>query len=276
MAYPTPASPYDDQDIEEIDLRDPPLVRVIAQVRHPPLTALIADTGKETALRVAEGLSASYPIFEETRDAQYIVTSDGIEERQTASSTWHLRSADEQWQVSFGREFVALDASSYAGRNDFHVRLEEALRVYAETVSPPSATRLGIRYTNRIEDQALLADMPRFIRQELLGPLSSDLPREITLAHVFSQAQFNEPAGGLVLNWGLLPPNGLFDPTLKPLTTTSWVLDIDAFSSTRLPFDPTSLVDASKSLADRAYRSFRWAVKEDFLQAFRSSDERSD
>lgn len=272
MPSEPPHSPYDLDFTEECPLADAPLVRVLAQVRHPALRVLSGEQGNDIALRIARRVAEEYPVFDRQHESTYVVTPEGVrEERDTTAFIWRLRDASEAWQLSFGKEFVALETASYAGRRDFCDRLARALRAYAEEVAPPSASRIGIRYTNRLDQAAHLKDIARLIRTELLGPVSLELPPSVALGHSFSQAQFLAPDGGSILNWGYLPANGLFDPTMKPTATASWLLDIDAFHSTKVDFDAEHLDSLTRTLAARAYTHFRWAVTDEFLETFKGS-----
>ncbi len=264
-----PTSPYDDDFIEEYPLKRAPLVRVLAQVRHPSLLALTGDPSNPAALRIASSLSDQFPIFEATRERAIAVTPEGVKEvEEGGTPLWRLRNADETWQISFSSKFLALETSKYVGREDFCDRLESVLSVYAEEVRPPSSTRIGIRYTNRISIKTEIDRIAELVRSELLGPTAAPMPSGVELAHSLSGAQFVTPTGGSLLNWGLLSANGIFDPMIPPLDVPSWLLDIDVFNSGKLPFDATDLAGLAKTLATRAYTHFRWAVTAEFLRTF--------
>jgi len=239
VAVPILASPYDDQEIDEVDLGAAPLVRVLAQIRHPSLAVLVGGAGTNTALRIAERLSKSYPIFQPVQEATFLLSPEGVEEAQGQSTIWRLGSADEVWQVSLNKDFLSIETKRYEGRLDFLDRFRQVLMVYSKEVSPPAASRVGIRYTNRIEEPGLIAEISRLVRPELLGPVASrgKLSDEVNLLHAFSQARYAQGSGGLIVSWGLLPPDGVIDVTLSATSKVSWILDIDSFDATRVSFD---------------------------------------
>ncbi|MER7587946.1 TIGR04255 family protein [Micromonospora sp. NPDC127501] len=267
---PQPASPYDDEAIEEVPLASAPLVRVLAQVRHPALLVLSnEEEGTEAAMRVGSRIAKQFPIFESGHESSVLITQEGIKEKKADSSwIWRLRSGDDAWQVTFTRNFVALETSRYRGRTDFLERLSQVLTAYGKEIDPPSVSRVGFRYTNRISDTSHIDMLPELVRPELLGPAGAPLPENATLTHAFGQSQFVTDWGGSLLNWGLLPPNGVFDPTITPTANKSWILDLDLFNSQRRPFDASSLVLTANNLAGRAYTHFRWAVTSKFLEVF--------
>ncbi|SRR6266508_3688361 len=272
MAEATPSSPYDPQPVEERPLGNAPLVRVLAQVRHPALLSLAGEAANQTALRVAEALDDHYPIFEAGRETGIILTPAGVKEhKDSGAGIWRLRNPKETWQVSFGKEFVALETSMYEGRTHFCSQLAVVLSAYVGEVRPPSATRIGVRYTNRITESQNLTRIKELVRTEVLGPVGTELPTDAELSHSFSQAQFATIDGGSLLNWGLLPANGVFDPMLTSTDSPSWILDIDAFHSSKVPFEAQAVTELARSLATRAYTHFRWAVTEEFLNTYRGS-----
>lgn len=272
MSVLIPASPYDHDFVEEQPLANAPLVRVLAQVRHPALLSLAGGAANETALRVAQALDDHYPIFEAGSETAIVVTPAGVKEHEDSSTAiWRLRNPKETWQVSFAKEFIAIETSSYEGRTQFCEQLNLVLSAYVKEVHPPSATRIGVRYTNRVTEQRNLERIRDLTRPELLGPVNTSLPAGSELSHYFSQAQFATVDGGSLLRWGLVPAGNTFDSTLAPASVRSWVLDIDAFHSSKVPFETGSVTELARSLATRAHTHFRWAVTEEFLAAYRGS-----
>ncbi|MGW0215713.1 TIGR04255 family protein [Micromonospora chokoriensis] len=246
-----------------------PLARVVAQVRHPALTALLGDHGEKNALRFAELVSDSYPIFGQTHEAELVVTPTGLQGRQGQSVTWHLRSADEVWQVSFNSDFISLDTKNYLGRRDFCNRFDRIIDSYRVVVGPPYASRIGVRYTNRIEDENLLIKLPMLVRPEVLGPTSLMPSPDAGLEVAFTQAQYSFERHRLLAHWGLLPPGAVIDTTLAPARKRSWVLDLDAYTDSRSEFSREEVGSTLRDLTKCAYRYFRWAVTEEFLDEFR-------
>jgi uncharacterized protein (TIGR04255 family) len=262
-------SPFDDRDIDEPHLERAPLIRVLAQVRHPALAAFMGDTGQETASRLGKKLSAEYPFVEQRSETELVFTPQQITEKQSAAAIWRLRSRDEQWQLSFGQQFVSLDTSDYRNRDDFCARLEDALTIYSEVVNPGTSLRVGIRYMNRIDDPRLIETLPSLVRPEVVGPVSVPLPSTVHLEHSLTQVLHVVGDGGIQAQWGIVPPNAVLDASVPATDLRSWVLDLDSFSAKRSKFDARAITARVRDLANRAYRYFRWAVTEEFIAEFR-------
>jgi len=241
----------------------------VCQVRHPPLVWLSGEDAEQTALKFAKRIANDYPVFNKTQEGTLILTPDGIRQEPGGGYTWRVKSGDGKWQVSFASGFIALDTTDYKGRSDFLDRLSSVLVEYVDEVKPPQALRIGLRYTNRIHDQALLDRLPDLVRREVLGLAGVGLPNGVTSTHAVNQIQYEVDAGGRVLvNVAVLPPGAVIDSTLPGINQRSWTFDIDAFVEDANVFDVLAIHDTFKVLGKRAYRYFRWAVTDEFLTEF--------
>lgn len=267
MAHVVVDSPFGDEDITEVPLRDAPLARVLAQVRFPRLASLAA--GDDAANAYASAMGRQYPILNEQREMGLTISPEGVTPTQGTARVWQLRSADQQWQVSFADAFLAVDTAAYRSREEFAARVVDAWRVFVEVVAPPFIERIGVRYINRVVDDVLLSELPALVRTEALGGLSAALPSGVKLAHSMHESlyQFDE-LNGLQARWGLLPAGASLDPTLPAVPTVSWVLDLDAFRMGQAPVDAAEVGAQVEHLAERAYRYFRWVTTPQFLTRF--------
>lgn len=260
-------SPFGDEQVAEVPLKTAPLVRVLSQIRFPRLAALA--TREDSANAFAAAMAVDYPILTEQREVAVTITPEGATQSPGGARVWQLRSADEAWQVSFTDSFLAVDTSAYTSREDFRDRVVEVWGRFVEVVAPPFIERVGVRYVNRVDDPATLADLAALVRQEALGGATLALNGGVQLSHSMHEALYNLDAlNGLQARWGILPPGAVLDPTLQPVQTVSWVLDLDAF---RLGRGGTSTEDVAgpvEQLAERAYRYFRWVVTSAFLERF--------
>lgn len=259
--------PFGDEQIAEVPLAAAPLVRVLSQIRFPRLAVLA--TGEETANAFAAVMGSDYPILTEQREVAVTITPEGVTQAPGTARVWQLRSADEQWQVSFGDSFLAVDTAAYLSREDFAVRVVDAWRRFVEVVRPPFVERVGVRYINRVVDPTTLADLPALIRAEALGGVTVALAGGVRLSHSMHEALYHvDELNGLQARWGVLPPGAVIDPTLSPTPESSWVLDLDAFRLGRCEVDPDEVSQHVQQLAERAYRYFRWVVTPEFLTRF--------
>ncbi|MFO5473256.1 MAG: TIGR04255 family protein, partial [Dolichospermum sp.] len=86
-----------------------------------------------------------------------------------------------------------------------------------------------------------------------------------------NESLFSLPGGEdqIIARWGLIPPNGTFDPdAIEPVDEPSWILDLDMSLSKQRDFDVEELLNEAQRFAERIYTFFRWAVTDEFLQHF--------
>jgi uncharacterized protein (TIGR04255 family) len=259
------SGPFDTEVLKEVRLLDPPLVRVLAQVRFPRLGVLARGGVPDEFVRHVQD---EYPIFLEGQEVQVTITPDGVSQEPHGGTRWQFRSGDESSQITLSDTFVSLDTARYHGRDDFCRRLEEVLQALRRAVMPPFVERLGIRYINQVTDPGQIMDLAAYVRPEVLGGLAVPLPDDVALQHSVCESLYAVDTHGLHVRWGLMPAQVLLDPTVSPVSTPSWILDLDSFASARAVYEPASLTKETRRLAERAYRYFRWVVTPRYLEAY--------
>ena len=176
--------------------------------------------------------------------------------------------ADETWQVSFSETFLTIDTAEYTGRENFAARLAAVWQLFAGIVAPPFVERVGVRYINRITEPDHLAVLPDLMRAR--GPWRPRCgPRQRAITHSMSEALYQLGDHDLLqARWGLLPPGAVLDATIPPVPMPSWILDLDSFFIGKTVPDTEPITNLVTSLAERAYRYFRWVVTPEFLSTF--------
>lgn len=245
----------------EVHLERAPIVRTLSQVRFSPVPELVDDESERELARLlrddypvrgwAEGVSIPIPPA---------VDKVRAEKFRTFEDTEGL------WKITVSPEFLALETQGYGRREDFLKRMRDALSAVSEVRRPPKVTRVGLRYTNRIEDPQGIS---RLVNPTLLGWLP-ELEDGATLQHQVSQTMLKHPSDGsrILVQSLLLPPGAVFDPTIKASEKPSWVLDIDAFDERSQSFG-TELLGTVERLAIHSYQVFYWSVNEDFRNEYR-------
>jgi len=260
-------SPFGSDPVAHVPLGAAPLARVLTQVRFPRLTTLAA--GDDAANALAAAMSDRYPILNEQREVAVTITPEGVEQSPVTGKVWQLRSADEQWQVSFGHSFLAVDTASYSSREDFLARVDDAWAAFVTVARPPFVERVGWRYINRISDEATLSGLAALVRPEVLGGLPAPADTGVRLIHGITESLYSiDEFDGLQARWGILPGGAVIDPTLPPAPDPSWILDLDAFRTRRSGVTTAEVREHVHELAERAYQYFRWVVTPDFLTRF--------
>ncbi len=255
-----PSDPFSGPPPGEVPLPRAPLERVVCQVRFAsPLLA--AEVGARVA-PVQEELREDYPVLRE--EVELPVGPAGAAAG-SPRTIWRFQDAAGGWRFAVARGFVALETGSYGSRAEFAERLGRVLAVVERRLHPGPVARIGLRYIDRLQGEAL-GRIGEFIRPELRGPLAATLaPR---LRHGVAEAELDLDAGErLRARWGRLPAGATVDASLvPPIDGPSWVLDIDVFRVNEQPFHHDRLAEAMATLGEKAYRFFRWAVTDEFLE----------
>lgn len=251
-----------------VSLPEAPLIRTLAQIRFPLFSAFQMDPDA-IARAVAGSLAGEYPLYEAGHEVAMSVTPEGVTQAPVSTPIWRLRSVDGLWQVSFGPNFLSLDTTAYTRRSDFAARLATAWQAFSEVATPPQVERLGVRYVNRVSDPAHMERLTELVRSEVLG-VTAIQAGGAQLLSALSEATYAVADGTfLQARWGVAPAELAIDPSLAPLDTVSWVLDLDAFA--QWPSGAMTAIDVgplTEALALNAYRFFRWAVTQKFLEVF--------
>jgi uncharacterized protein (TIGR04255 family) len=270
------SSPFGPATPGHIPLQRPPLIRALAQVRFPTSSAFVGDEDG-VAKAVAAALAVDYPIFQESREVSLTITPDGFGGSPGGARIWRLISASGRTSVNFGGSFLAIETADYTRRSEFVGRLATAWDALTRHARPPFVERLGVRYTNRIEDPAQILRLQEMIRPEVLGVVAVD-PGNARLVTGLSEAQYQMLDGStLQARWGLLPGGLVVDPTLPAATETSWLLDLDAYrvwSPGECSGDQVG--ELAGELALSAYQFFRWTMTAEALGEFGGDSDGSD
>ena len=123
--------------------------------------------------------------------------------------------------------------------------------------------RLGVRYIDRITGAAL-DDIGKLVRPEVRGITGTMAATHV--AHALSESVFEVKDARVSARWGFLSAGKTIDPAaIEPAREKSWLLDLDMFSASTMPFDVDRIIERAQSFAERIYTIFRWAVTDDFL-----------
>lgn len=248
----------------EVPLPDAPLVRVIAQVRFP--TILKVQKPDEISV-FQEQIGSTYPILHPEHVQELAVGPRGVasEARQTV---WRFSDQAGVWRVTLAQDFVAVETTKYYSRSAFLDRLEIVVRALETTLRPARVQRLGVRYIDRLEGEAV-DEIAGLVRKEMLGVLATPLSDH--MQHSIGDANIALPGGPekLRMRWGRLPAKAVLDPAaIEPVEAPSWVLDLDMFSTEARPFATDAIIADARKYAERLYAMFRWAVTDKFLRRY--------
>lgn len=267
------ASPFGAEELEEVPLGSGPLVRVICQVSYPKIVDLTVPEGIG---RVAAALRQEYPVLREERALALAITPEGIKQTEVEGQLiWRLQDTTEVgWQVSLTPNFVSVETRLYSSRDDFLDRLRRVLQAVATTLAPAAADRIGVRYFNRIEgpfDKGYDAITTPF-GPPLHAGLNIPLSPPTELRHSIVDTLFKSEGAELRARWGLVPAGTIVDPGVPPSGERTWILDIDAYTTSAGAFSADEVTERARRQAESAHRFFRWCLTDEGLNLFRTRD----
>ncbi|WP_042370257.1 TIGR04255 family protein [Streptacidiphilus neutrinimicus] len=254
----------------DVRLTNPPIVRVIGQLRFGALSVLQA--GDQAAQSFIGALADRYPYSEQGADTVIQFSIGQPIQQSHVGRVWRLRSADQRTSVALTDGSIALETTDYKGREAFCAELKDIATALVAATKLPAFTRLGVRYTNRLTGFG--ADqLQNMIHPELLGVVGAADSTNAQMLYSLSQGLFAFEPGAqrLLAQWGSMPAGASIDPSLAPISEPSWLLDMDAFieypdASAALLLDQVG--KTAEACAEHAHTFFRWAVTDAYLQEF--------
>lgn len=251
---------------ERAELKNPPLARVLAQIRWPDLTTFDLD---QVAVRIVEDLGTVYPFKREETEVEVLVNQSGGAQEQRRGRIMRFFSGDEKWSLSVGLNFIALESTDYTNHNDFVDRLLAGLDAVTECATIPAFSRIGYRYTNRIVGQTDLSLLEKhFVPAVLGGHLAS--PENADLVHSMTESVYRVEPSFLLVRSARLGAGQPIDPTLSPVDEPSWILDLDAYEEGRLDSTRGTVQSELNRLSGIASNHFRTVVTDRFYERYDS------
>jgi uncharacterized protein (TIGR04255 family) len=249
---------------KEVPLEEAPLIRVIAQVRFPPILSI---EKQDFVGSFQEAIREKYPILQPEQTQTFVFGAQGAIQP-TSQITWRFTDIEDSWRVSLTSNYMALETTAYSSRNDFLERLEHVLTALKKNFDPQIVERFGLRYIDRLTGQDL-EDISSLVKPEISGIMAAEFRSDIH--QTIHESLFVVPGGEekISARWGLIPADATFDPNaIEPIDKPSWFLDLDMFIARKREFSVEALMDEGQRFAERIYTFFRWAVTADFLVRF--------
>lgn len=260
-------SPFSEADVEEVHLEDAPLLRVLSQIVWPELITLRDEGFNLFVNAFSSSIASEFPIRAEPQNVAFQLGPNGPIQQQ-GQGVYRFTSVDDAWSVYLSPTFVTLETTSYSSRVDFCARLTRVLTAVLAHTEIPRIDRLGFRYTNRVDAPSEFIRLSEWVDPIVLGGRSVPGAEDVRIHHSISETQYVVRGMNLTARWATLPPGGSFDPTLQASPHDSWTLDLDAFTETKMAFEPTAIVSEASRLSALGYNFFRWAVNDKFLVNF--------
>jgi uncharacterized protein (TIGR04255 family) len=255
--------------VPEVHLHNAPLAKVLMQVQFSRTPQLVSEAGESA---IADRL-ARYPVRRRQVSGAVTFAFNGqqvpLPVPPEAVFAVTLADATGSWVVSIADTSVSLETTDYATRDDFCARALELFQAVAAVSLPPVVDRVGMRYIDRLAGDSL-GRLDALVIPQLRG-LHGSVDDATPLVHSVTDSQIViSDTERLQVRSGFLPPGGAFDPSLPPLAESSWILDMDVFTTTGgFPFEPENLSARLREYADTAHSFFRFAVTDAFLDLHR-------
>nr|WP_281063490.1 TIGR04255 family protein [Brevibacterium permense] len=245
-------------------MKNPPLARVLAQVRWPDLTAFDLD---QVVARIVDDLGSVYPFKREETEFEVVVNQSGGVQEQSRGRIVRFFSGDERWSLAVGLNFIALESTDYTNHGDFVARLLAGLDIVNECATIPRFSRIGYRYTNRIVGQTDLSSLEEHFVPAVLGGHSVS-PRRADLVHSMTESVYRVESSFLLVRSARLGEGQSIDPTLSPVDEPSWILDLDAYEEGRLDSERGAVQTQLYRLSGIASNHFGDVVTERFYERY--------
>jgi uncharacterized protein (TIGR04255 family) len=250
---------------------------VLAQVRFAPVLEL------ETRIpSIQEALRhAGFPLYEEVR-TQEVLFGPGAPLQVRESLRWVFMDAERTFGVVLGTSSLVLEAARYDVFDAFVQTLERVLRTVGEAAELALATRIGLRYVNRLEALGGL-ELPALLRSDLLALTEESLDVDALAARFEWTAR--TAVGRLVVRLtevdddSVLPTDlqeTLLDVRSPTPSVPALVLDTDHYQEQQRAFDGPELVEQMWQLHRHTDRTFRAIVSDAALQAWGAHDRDQD
>ena len=249
----------------EVPLTNPPLKLALAQIRFPANLGINQPDSPAVAA-FQKDLGEDYPNYQRIMDGSITLNNIG-EPVATSSAPRHVFKSDSgDWGVSLTQDFVSLTTISYQTKDDFAEKVHRIAESIKKCVDPHHATRLGIRFFNRIEEEKV-KKIDQFVNPVFLGPLATlhaDTKFMITKAVLVPS---KSEAEDMIIHWGYLPPNQPSEfQEIQPCSDTCWILDSDIQQAGKYKgFDPDQIAKDTMVLTERTYAFFRYVFNDEFL-----------
>lgn len=267
--------PFTANTQRSIRLYNAPLLLVIAEIRwerNTKVEAGFADLVKLISTELGDRLPNS-------ERGETVIPNpkmrDGLEPIEYRS--WKTKSGS--YELVLTIEGVSLSCYNYDTFEEFQELLASSLRIVTREIDVLEVSRVGMRYVNQIQQEAVLSDLDSYFAVELLGfaTRGRKLPNNITVNTALNFVSFDVHGYRLDVRSGLVAAGQVFDPVLDPPEKKSFILDFDAVAIPKSEEGLDKALTELGVLADINYDFFKSVVTENYAEHFaeRNNDDNS-
>jgi len=246
---------FDFPPVPDVRLDLAPLMEVVCQVRFPPILRI----ANEQPAEFQERIRAQFPQMgiEQGMLVKFAPPAPPLP-IDTQPAIYRFSSADGQTAVSLATDFFALSTQAYTHWRDFAQLFDLVQQAASEVYRLPYATRIGLRYINRVRPDRLGVDG----RENILGLIRPELTAALRVAPLtaanamLSQITWSQGAERLVLRVGFGADE----------SAAFILLDFDHFVEGQTALD--DLMARCGRYHDTIYNAFRWSIPAEQLTRF--------
>lgn len=239
-------------------LATPPLIVTLAQVRFEQHSEVVGPVTASTLRAPMAGLGM--PVAAQLHQQQILIggnTPTAEASSQQVAAGWQFKSRDAGTVVTVMADQVTLETRRYNGWDAFRDVLRQVLGALDEAVSPQLATRMGLRYVNRVRPrESITADGWReqnLVDPAFLGPAAgSPLSQHITATEGRATMSFPDGVDALVHHGVATEDEGQV-----------FILDIDCFRQAAETFTVEGVLAGMTSLNDHSLEVFQSVIKDE-------------
>src|SRR5574337_374512 len=247
--------PFEFPAMPDVRLDRAPLVEVVCQVRFPPILRIAS----EQPVELQERLRARFPQVGAEQKVLFLFSpTTPPKSIDTQATIYRFATAEGQAAVSLATDFFALTTHSYTHWRDFAEMLDLVQQAAQAVYRLPYATRIGLRYINRLVPDRLgvhgRENILKLIRPELTAPLRAE--PLTTSNEMLMQTVLDDGPERMAIRVGFgANESGSFI-----------LLDFDRFVEGQIGLD--DLMERCRQYHDTIYNAFRWSIPEEQLSHF--------
>ncbi len=243
--------------VEEVPLVIPPLDEVVCQVRFPPILKI----NNEEPVELQELIRNYFPEFEKRHAFQFQLPLAGNPLPPSAENrpiTFIFTDEEKKVQATLSPSFYAVSTKRYRGWQNFLSVLQVVHSAVMDTYRPAYATRVGLRYVNRLTTENTEATT----RQEIFDLVRDELTTMLRgpvwdyADEMIGVVNFADSPAQLNLRFGYEVSEDV----------PAFLLDFDYFEEGQI--DLSEVMARCGRYHDVIYRAFRWVVRGDALAQF--------
>ena len=247
---------------DEILLTNPPLKLALAQIRFSPILFINQPNSVKLAA-FQEAVRTQYPDYRSEASLSIAIGPQGVQ-APPVPAVHHKFKNSEGWEITLTQDFATLATTCYRTKRDFAEKVGEMSEAVRTNIAPHRAERLGIRFIDRVEEEAF-DNIGKYINPEFLGaqPVFGERVQSLMTETLLSLPDEKT----MIIRWGQIPANNPIPGLdIPPAKKPSWVLDTDIYTKPFNGFDPHEISGQAEKLAGRVYAVFRKVFNDEFIR----------